>query len=287
MSDDYPTDESPADESAVDESAVDENPVDDNQVDELLERKIEVALTVLERDDAEVSSAGRPFLETLGMLPYGLEPLEPSADSKRALMAAVEEQGRGGGTVAPGSRGSTAGRSSGWMVRVAAMLAVALLGLSGLQTLRLAKQERQLDQQAERILELQRELEGGLPLAGSPPEWMAASGTELCALTPRQAAGENSKGWLFVRQDHQHWYVAVEALPTAPPGHVYQLWFLVDGELVSGGTFEPDANGRAALTSETMPNPVTGIAVTLEPDDGDGVPSETMVLYGDEVMLVL
>ena len=42
-----------------------------------------------------------------------------------------------------------------------------------------------------------------------------------------------------------------------------------------------------ALREPRRDDPVTGIAVTLEPDDGDTAPSETMVLYGDEVMLVL
>ncbi len=116
---------------------------------------------------------------------------------------------------------------------------------------------------------------------------MATSGTELCELEPRAAGASGSKGWLFVREDHQHWYVSLEGLAPAPADHVYELWFVVDGDLVSSGTFQPDASGRAVLASPTMPSGVSGIAVTLEPANGDDVPSEEMILYGDDVMLVL
>ena len=258
---------------------------DEGRTDQLLERKVDEVLGALDRGDVDVSSAARPYLETLGLLAYGLTPLDVPAEERRRLLAAVEASEAEPVAQPEGRRaGGSGGR---WMLRAAAIAAVALLALSGMQARRLARQNEQIAAQAARIERLQGELAEVLPAAQRPPEWMASSGTELCALSPRRAAGENSKGWLFVREDHQHWYVAVEGLPPAPGGHVYELWFLVDGQLVSGGTLSPDEAGRAILTSETMPNPVTGIAVTLEPDDGDASPSDMMVLYGDEVMLVL
>lgn len=255
--------------------------------DEISERAILEAIEALERNDAAVSDAARPYLETLGVLPYQLEPLAPRPAVKEALMDAVERRA-GGESVAElkPEPASPRGRGSSWMMRIAAMLAMALAGVSALQYLELSTKERRIERLAETIAGLEEELRN-LPVSQQPPAWMVASGTELCALNPRQAASEESKGWLFVRQDHQHWYVAVEGLEPSPEGHFYELWFVVEGELVSGGTLEPDGQGRASLSSETMPGPVTGIAVTLEPDNGDGVPSETMVLYGDEVMLTL
>ncbi len=258
-------------------------------VDEIEERAMLEALEALDRDDVSVSSRARAYLETLAALPTALEPVAPSEATRKALMDAV----------APGLPSSESGRAESrgglpvWATRIAAVLALVLLGVTGIQYSRLSTQKARIERQQAEILRLQEELSEILPAADRPPEWMAASGTELCALTPRRAAGgavvegEDSKGWLFVRQDHQHWFVAVEGLAPAPEGHVYELWFRVDGEMVSGGAFEPDAEGRASLTSETMPSAVTGIGITLEPDNGDAVPSETMVLWGDEVMLVL
>jgi hypothetical protein len=81
--------------------------------------------------------------------------------------------------------------------------------------------------------------------------------------------------------------VSVQGLSPPPADQVYELWFMVDGQPFSGGRFEPDATGQAVLTSETMPTGITGIAVTLQPLDGDGQPSDSTVLFGDEVMLTL
>jgi hypothetical protein len=257
---------------------------------------LEEAFEALERGAPSVSPRARVWLELLAALPAGLEPIEPPARVREAVMAAARA-GDGGepGTVRAGSA-AAAGRSRrslpSWALRVAAILAVALVGIAALQSSRISSQHGRIERQAAEIVRLQEELARAEAALDRPPAWMASSGTELCALSPRRAAEADpppaaSKGWLFVRHDHQHWYVAVEGLAAAPDGHVYELWFVVEGELVSGGTFRPDAAGRATLTSETMPNPVSGIAITLEPDNGDSVPSEMMVLYGDEVMLIL
>jgi len=260
--------------------------------EERTDEAILAALEVLGSRPASEPTADevRPWVELLGLLPGQLEPLEPSAGVKESLMREV--RGRAAGdNVRPFEAGlaepKSAPSSMHWVYRIAAVLAIALLGVSAKQALDLADSSRRLDEQALRITQLQESLDGFESLPGAP-EWMAASGTELCELRPQHAATEQQpKGWLFVRQDHQHWYVAVEGLEPSPEGHVYELWFMADGQPVSGGTFVPGPDGRISLTSETMPSGVTGIAITLEPDDGDATPSEATVLYGDEVMLTL
>lgn len=259
--------------------------------EERTDRAILAAVEMLEVGSAEAPSAEemRPWVELLGWLPSELEPVEPPAGVKEALMRDVRGRATGDNVssftpVAAESKSSSSALA--WLYRIAAILAVVLLGVSVKQAADLGDSERRLTRQAARIEELQR-LMAEFEAPQGAPEWMAASGTELCALRPREAASEESKGWLFVRQDHQHWYVAVEGLAAAPEGHVYELWFHADGEPVSGGTFQPGPDGRVTLTSETMPTGITGIAITLEPQDGDSAPSDAMVLYGDEVMLTL
>jgi hypothetical protein len=69
-------------------------------------------------------------------------------------------------------------------------------------------------------------------------------------------------------------------LPAAPAGWTYQVWLL--GETaVSAGMLTPDADGFAGLIADnpaTLPRPVTGILVTLEPAGGSALPSGTIVL---------
>lgn len=70
------------------------------------------------------------------------------------------------------------------------------------------------------------------------------------------------------------------ALPPAPPGSNYQLWLIQDGQPISAGVFEVDADGRARLAS-AAPAPQAGelaVAVTLEPAGGVPAPSGPVVL---------
>ena len=247
------------------------------------------AMAVLGNEAAEVPRAEiRPWVELLGLLPYELELESPPTRLKSSLMSEISRRPSGGNTKPFEVREKVARVSSiGWVVRIAAMLAVALLGLSVKQASDLAESSRQIDGQEIRIAELREQL-GEIRSAGHVlPEWMTASGTELCQLRPQVAEAAGSNGWLFVRKNRQHWHVAVEGLAATPEGHIYEIWFMVDGQSVSGGTFGPDADGNVALSAETMPTGVTGVAITLEPLNGDATPSDTRMLYGDEVMLTL
>lgn len=259
----------------------------EQELDPRTEADILAALEALGRGAPPVAGERSAYVESLGLLAYEIEEKAPEPAIKHALLAKIE--GRAASTVAPLATRSASRplTRSTWMLRVAAVLGVALLGLSALQFAELGRQRQEIRQQEARIAELREELAELSSRPEGAPSWLASSGTELCELEPRAAAARDSKGWLFVREDHQHWYVSLEGLGPAPADHVYELWFVVDGDLVSSGTFHPDESGRAVLASPTMPSDISGIAVTLEPANGDGVPSEEMILYGDEVMLTL
>ncbi|MDX1645339.1 MAG: anti-sigma factor [Thermoanaerobaculia bacterium] len=263
---------------------------EDQELDPRTEADIQAALEALESGVPPEAGERCAYLETLGLLAYEIDEVRPAPAVKRTLVSRVSGRGATPPASPSEKRSSVAGSSPRpvWMLRVAAVLAVALLGLSALQYAELGRQREEIRRQEDRIAELRQDLAELGSGAEAAPAWLATSGTELCELEPaRTGTAADSKGWLFVRQDHQHWYVSLEGLAPAPPDHVYELWFVVDGDLVSSGTFQPDPDGRAILASPTMPSGVSGIAVTLEPANGDDVPSEEMILYGDEVMLVL
>jgi anti-sigma-K factor RskA len=70
-------------------------------------------------------------------------------------------------------------------------------------------------------------------------------------------------------------------LPVPPDGSTYQLWLLTTAAPVSGGTFVPDASGRATQATATppaIPRAVVGARVTLERTPGNSAPSGTTVL---------
>jgi anti-sigma-K factor RskA len=88
---------------------------------------------------------------------------------------------------------------------------------------------------------------------------------------------------MFWDQPTNRWTFVAYNLPTAAPGHTYQLWLVTrDQRKVSAGTFAPSANGSAlvratyALPSDSL----AAIAVTNEPAGGSAQPTTTPFLVG-------
>ncbi len=286
------------------------------QEDALLERLLEE----LEQDGEGFAQDGegfadeasqrvyREYLETLGLLVYENEPVTPSPELEKRLLAALKDEGRvGSAPSAPGSvadfatrrqaRQQTAGGSSWgrWALPLAASLALLLLGLTGWQSVQLEEQRQiidrlssQLDETRVRTGQLAQyrdqvaNFESRLTLVTSP-------GVEVCTLKPvAKDVAPESWGVLFVAADHQHWYLKIDGLVPCPRGRAYQLWFVTEGgQSVSAGTFDPQLGVRVELSSETMPAGTKAVSITLEPAGGSETPSGPAVLYGDQVMRIL
>jgi hypothetical protein len=68
--------------------------------------------------------------------------------------------------------------------------------------------------------------------------------------------------------------------PVAAP-NTYQLWLITSGNPVSAGVFVPDATGTATLVVDkpvSVPRPVLGASVTVEPAGGSPAPSSAPIL---------
>ena len=84
-----------------------------------------------------------------------------------------------------------------------------------------------------------------------------------------QVLWSRSRGFVF----------SASGLTAPPPGATYQVWMLVRGGALSAGTFEPDAAGRATLTTTpNIPRPVIGAIVTAERKGGAETPVGDLVL---------
>jgi hypothetical protein len=98
-------------------------------------------------------------------------------------------------------------------------------------------------------------------LAGQPPS-PGSSG---------RAFWSRSRGLVFTAAN----------LPPLPPGKVYQLWVVPQGNPISMGLITPDASGRAtAVNGGANLPPALAIAVTLEPAGGVPAPTGDKYLVG-------
>jgi len=108
---------------------------------------------------------------------------------------------------------------------------------------------------------------------------VALPGTEAMLL---ENTGQEPKarGMLMVSQDHTWGILVSQGLEPALENMGYQVWFLKNGERMSGGVFTVDETGYGQLFIR-FPAPMdefVTIGVTMEPQEGSPVPTSDPVL---------
>lgn len=179
---------------------------------------------------------------------------------------------------------------SRWPLALAATLAALLLGLSAWLYLQVGEQrqtitqlENQLMAERARVAEVEAESQKIQASALSMREKFELVTSPAVEVSPMRPMGEpplqpNARGVLFVKSDHQHWYMTLEGLQPAANGQAYKLWFLADQGPVSGGSFTAQPGAPMELSSERMPAGTKGVMVTLEENPQATVPSGPEIL---------
>lgn len=279
------------------------------------EQAILDALEALEEGEpaGEGGRESRAYIELLGLLPHGLEPVVPSPEVKRRVMAAVGERGRGVEDAAadPAVAGrepirfrrpvaaAPPPRTARWPLPLAAAIAALAIGLAGWLSLRLGEQDRTIEAlsadlavESERRSRLERE---NAELAAARRELshqlsLATSrGMVACPLKPMDREYPRVSGLLFMSPGGGPWLLSVHDLDPPPEGGVYVVWFLGGDAPHSMGVLAPGADRSVQLTAERMPGheSMTGVAVTLEPSAEAERPSGPTLLYGHEQIELL
>ena len=239
----------------------------------------------------------REFSELASVLPAALEPIEPPSQVLENVLAAIRSESRetvdesrptrlAGATAAAERR---ARRSLGFLSAVAASLALLALGLGSMAGWLVGERARQ----RETIASLERRLEAGAgrdrALARAQVELehlrsvVTSAGMRACPLRP---FGERppqpwARAVVYFDGDHHQYYLVARDLEPCRQGTRYVLWFMVDGEPVSGGSFRPEKGVPVALGSEEAPGSPHGAFLTLEPDPTVEKPTGMPILYGE------
>ena len=95
-------------------------------------------------------------------------------------------------------------------------------------------------------------------------------------------ASPNASAKALLDPDNGRLFLYVYGLDPLPPESTYQIWLLVDGQPVSVGTFDVEADGAARLDPQPLPSfeGTVNVAVTVEPAGGVLRPTGPMVLLG-------
>lgn len=315
------------------------DPTNRDDRDDREERAILAALERLEGDPAEGAATPGPRLseaaseadltlrrlsvETLGLLPWALEPEAPSAGARERLLAALPAAPAAEASVPVRPIGSArrpaepaapdpvpAPSRSAWAGWLAAALVVAALGLTGvagwlwlelgearesLAAARgaLAESEVGRTELVERLAAQETQLRRR---AGMEKFLAAAStaGVKICPLRPvgDPALHPDAFAVLYMPPGSGMWYLVASNLAPGDRG-TYRVWLNTPDGPVPVGRL--DAGEGAALEFQLPPaidarhELMLSIVVTLEPEDGEGsrTPAGPMVLFGDEKMTIL
>jgi Anti-sigma-K factor rskA len=250
---------------------------------------------------ATLEAAGPQEAQATSAVPAALEAAElaaaPPAPEPSAVPAATlaDHPGR----FAPAARSRSAsvtGRSGAprWLAALAAALILALLGTCGWLLGDLHQRREaiaRLAEQRDAALRHAGEVEARLGRLTSQVSSLRDSfsvvtspAVEVCnlrAVTPEQAA---ARGMLFVAADHQHWTMSLHGLRPPAGGKVYQLWFVADQGMVSGGTFAARPGAPVELGSPSMPAGTHVIRITLENLPGARAPTGPDVLRNADTL---
>lgn len=244
------------------------------------------------------SEARRALRETLGLLPYALEPQAPSAEVRRRLLAEI---GRTAGTESPAPqvplRRAAAGRPRWtWALPLAASLALALAGVVAWQGLRLGNQRQAIASFEQRLRaagDQEAELREARAMLAHRQEQLAMltePGAEFCMLRPygEQPQFPHARATMVLAADHQRWFLRGERLDPCELGRAYKIWFETESGPVAGPSFRVDGpNANIEVTADSMPAGILAISVTLEHDPNCESPQGPQVLRAEQPIRLL
>jgi hypothetical protein len=180
-----------------------------------------------------------------------------------------------------------------WPLALAAVLALAMLGLSlwlysqvGAQQATIASLRNELSRERSRsegAIAKVRQLETDSLDLHEKFSLVTSPAVLVSPMRPMGRPGQppvqpGARGVLFVAADHQHWYITLRGLQPAAAGQAYKLWFVAATGVVSAGSFSAQPGAPIELSSQHMPAGTKGVMVTLESDARAPAPSGPEIL---------
>ncbi|HJX27543.1 MAG TPA: anti-sigma factor, partial [Thermoanaerobaculia bacterium] len=165
-------------------------------------------------------------------------------------------------------------RQSRWPLAAAACLALLFAGTTAWlwidrvdQNARMAELLDQIEAQRRMSSEATEEAEQLRNEMGNMRERYALVTSPTVQVMPMRPVGDQprARGMLFVGADRQHWYMTLEGLEPAGAGAVYQLWWVTDQGILSGGSFTAESSEKIQMSADEMPSGTRQAIVTFEP----------------------
>ena len=218
---------------------------------------------------------------TTAALAHTAEPLEPSAQVRDRILAAVraESSSSRADNVIPISSAARATSSPSWSWKFQSIAAaVIFLGLI-IGLIALWRQNHAYRTEVARLSEQMKGMSRQLDQEHQVLALLTKPGMRMAELAGTKEAPA-AHGMLAVDRKSGHAVFMAQGLPQAPAGKAYQLWFIAGSKPMPGRVFKADAAGNAMMDEQLPPEALNAgtFAVTLEPQGGGRVPSGPMYL---------
>ena len=221
--------------------------------------------------------------ETAALLAHAATPTAPSDELRAKILFAAKHTTEASARVVPMPPRRP---SSLWptLLKIAAVVAfVALIGGVLWLWRRDVTSRREIARLTREVATQQRELARSRDALAHQRDLVAllsSANAKKMELTGT-AAAQKARGTFVFDQQTGSAMLMTDALPAAPAGMAYELWFIPKGHLpMAGKVFSVDASGRATV-SDLMPPEAREkavIAITLEPKHGSAQPTGAIYL---------
>lgn len=214
------------------------------------------------------------FRRVTGLLFYAVPSASPEAGAKERLLSRVLERAEERDVESRPTRVDL------WLRRqplawAAGVLLVLIAGFLGWQLV------RSRGELADRRADVDR-LKGVVGVQREIIESLRSPGVRVVNLGGLER-GPQAVGRIFWHIEPNTWEFRAYNLPPAPPGKIYQLWFITKKAKISAGIFQTDPRGEGLLRVRvpTELKEITAAAVTLEPEEGVPQPTGDIYLFGE------
>lgn len=262
--------------------------MDSRHIEELLSFYALDALTDEERELVEKYLTEHPQarrqVEEMGSaaaaLPYGVSPVEPSRQSKQALMARVtsdaEQRARSANAVRETSRRvSLSEKLFRTLSLAAAAIAIVWAIILNVQVVRLQNEVSSLNERLVAQSESIDQIIANLPQAEQANViTVSLRGTQV---------QPQVQGQLIADPDSQSAVLVISGLPKLEPRKTYQVWLIDGAAPVSAGLLSVDENGQGVfiVSSENAIGSFNSLGISIEPEGGSTQPTGDIVVLSD------
>lgn len=236
------------------------------------------------------------FDGVVGVLGLGAPPASPPPYLREMLSARIAKEpgnilsSKGSrARAAPGTLAPLTARRSPWVTALpwAVAACLAIVAVSSVLSLRRAiDASREAEREATRALGQAQQMNEMLGRANQRQAEQARiiaalnGGSSRIVLAAQKDAPQ-PLGSVYSDKQNKRWLVVADLTP-APPGKVYQLWFVTKASPVSAGLIKTDATGHGFL-EVSIPSDLDHIAaaaITLEPEGGSATPTPPILAMG-------